>query len=121
MGAEPVYFEIPADDLETMTDFYTTVMDWTIGDERVDDYRAIQMGEDRNEIVGGIYTRSSALQAPLVYYRVKNIDVTTERVVRHGGQVVDRKSSIKGIGHHCTCLDPEGNPFGLWMDDTAAE
>ncbi len=121
MGAEPVYFEIPADDIDAMTDFYTVVMEWTIGEQRADDYRAIQMSEDPSEIVGGLYKRSSEFQAPLVYYTTKNIDIACERVVEHGGQIVDPKSSIKGIGHHCTCLDPEGNPFGLWMDDPAAE
>lgn len=44
---------------------------------------------------------------------VTSIDEAIKNVLRAGGEVVDGKSPIEGVGIMATCHDPEGNVFGL--------
>jgi predicted enzyme related to lactoylglutathione lyase len=41
-------------------------------------------------------------------------------VKENGGQVIIEKMAVPKMGYFALCLDPEENPFGLWLTDENA-
>lgn len=123
MGADLMHFEIAADDLDGLTDFYTRVLRWTVnpGPQGFEDYRIIETSDNKDSIGGGLFKKKSPDQGVIMYFRVDHMERATDTVLESGGQVVDPKTAIKGIGWYSVCSDPEGNMFGLWVDDADAE
>jgi uncharacterized protein len=123
MGAELMYFEIPGDDLDALTEFYTRVMRWTIGPraEQREDYRTIETSTDKNAVGGGLFKKATPDQAIINYFKVDNVAGAIELVESNGGKVVEKRSAIPGMGFFALCADPEGHIFGLWQGDTDAE
>jgi predicted enzyme related to lactoylglutathione lyase len=37
-----------------------------------------------------------------------------------GGQVITEKMAVPGMGFLASCIDTEGNTFGLWEENTLA-
>ena len=122
MGADLIHFEIPADDVSALTEFYTKTLHWTINPSAsgLEGYHSVETS-DGPGVSGGLYERKSADQKPLNYFKVDNLDIVLAAVEKNGGKLADPKSAIKGIGYYAVCLDPEGNAFGLWEDNTDAE
>ena len=122
MGAELVHFEIPADDPDKLTDFYTKVMGWEIGppDKELGDYRLIKTSDREGAAPGGLYKKMMPQQGPLNYFGEGAIEPYVALVKENGGQVVMEKMAVKGMGYFAVCLDPEGNPFGFWQSDPDA-
>ena len=54
------------------------------------------------------------------YIGVDSLEEYTAKVKELGGMVIVPKISVPGWGHMATCIDTEGNPFGLWQDDKNA-
>lgn len=122
MGAELKHFEIPARNPNAEVEFYTKVFDWTIESQPgpFADYRTIDTRTD-GDVGGGIYKRKSDDQVVLNYFTVDDLDASADKITAAGGAVVEPRTAIKGIGYYGVFLDPEGNSFGLWVDDTSAE
>jgi len=125
MAGELVHFDIPADDLDRMVDFYRSVMGWKIeayGDD-FPDYLGILPDPDNEDVVGGgIGKKQMPEQKPVNYYRADGgLEAFNQRVRDKGGMVVLEKMPVKGFGWLSLCIDPEGNAFGGWVDDEKAE
>ena len=123
MGAELMYFEIPANDLDALTEFYTRVLRWTIGPraEQRDDYRTIETSADGNAVGGGLFKGTAPDQPIINYFKVDDVAGAIKLVESNGGKVIEKRSAIPGMGFFALCADPEGHVFGLWHGDTAAE
>jgi hypothetical protein len=122
MKGDLVHFEIPANDPEKLAAFYTKVLGWMI-DEPMPDmsgYRMIHTSEEQEVMGGGLYKKTMPEQAPGDYYDVESIEVVSGWVREAGGQVVMEKMAVPGWGYFAICLDPEGNPFGIWLTDESA-
>jgi predicted enzyme related to lactoylglutathione lyase len=116
-----VHFEIPADDVERATAFYTQLFDWSIAPaEGFDDYWFIQPGEPDEDLGGGLMPRQNTSQGPVFYIQVESVTDYAARVDELGGKVVVPKTPVPGMGWWAHFLDPEGNLFALWESDSSA-
>jgi hypothetical protein len=48
---------------------------------------------------------------------VPSLDEYTRKIVSKGGQILIPKMPIPGIGYFATCMDTEGNIFGMIQMD----
>jgi hypothetical protein len=55
-----------------------------------------------------------------VYIGVNNIDEYNQKIVQLGGKIVLPRTPVPGWGYLSTCMDTEGNAFGLWQEDKKA-
>ncbi|MBI5870837.1 MAG: VOC family protein [Actinobacteria bacterium] len=122
MKGQLIHFEIPADDPAKLADFYRTVLGWSIGEPQagMGDYRLIQVSGDGDAVGGGLYKRTEPDQGRVDYFDVDSIEESAAQVKENGGQVLIEKMAVPQMGYFALCLDPEGNPFGLWLTDENA-
>ena len=117
-----VHFEIPTDDLARAKDFYGTVFGWELQtmDEMqytiarttpIDDR---QMPTEPGAINGGLMQRTQHTPAPVITIGVDSIDESLKKVEASGGEVVQPRTPIEGMGAFAYLKDSEGNVVGLW-------
>lgn len=117
-----VHFEIPADDVQRATKFYSTVFGWKFEKwEGQQDYWFIETGpKEQPGINGGMYKR----QAPGNYVNTVDVPSLEEAigiVTRAGGKIVMPKTTVPGVGYFASCLDTEGNVFSIMQFDNKAK
>jgi len=132
MPGEIVHFDIPVDDVDNALDFYGYVMGWKFekygeegagGDQGGMVYWLISTDPDNKDAVGGGIGQKQMPEQGLVnYYKAEGgLEAFNKRVKDKGGQVMMEKMPVPGFGWMSVCVDPEGNPFGGWVDDTEAK
>lgn len=119
----PTHFEIPADDLDRVQSFYSTLFGWQFQKDPNFDYTFIstKTHDGKDGMSGGIFKRQDPNQRAANYVDVESIEGSMKKVEELGGKVVSPKLSVKGMGHFAQCIDTEGNSFGLWQNDPNAE
>ncbi len=122
MNGDIIHFEIPADDPAKISAFYTKVLGWKIEEPAADmgGYQIIHTSE-QEKTGGGIYMKNMPQQTPVNYYEVDSIEAASDRVREAGGQIAMEKMAVPEMGWFAIALDPEGNPFGIWVTDTSAK
>ncbi|KAB1197486.1 MULTISPECIES: VOC family protein [Haloferax] len=124
--ARVVHFDIDADDPERAIAFYSEVFGWEF--EKWDgpmDYWLVTTGDpDTPGIDGGLAVRSGPApddDTPASAYTctidVDDVDSVVQSVAEHGGRVVDDVQTIPGVGRLASCVDTEGNRFGVMESD----
>ena len=116
------HFDIPSDDPERAQKFYKDVFGWEFGKwEGPMEYWIVKTGEDNEPGINGGLTRRMPGQIGMTNtITVNAIDEYIKKVQTKGGQVLLPKMPIPGVGHYASCMDTEGNIFGLiQMDNTA--
>jgi uncharacterized protein len=117
-----VFFEIPADDVAKMKDFYKAVFDWKAIDVPGQDmeytiFHTVPTDEKgmlkEPGVNGGLYKRKDATQVPINYIQVESIEDYLDKAVKNGGKVLMAKMVVPGMGFVAWIADPEGNPLGL--------
>ncbi len=119
-----VHFEIPFDDLARAKEFYGSVFGWglqTMGD-MMDYTLAIttpvdektQRPTEPGAINGGLMQRNDRTPAPIITVNVGSIDDTLKQIEAGGGDTVQPRTEIPGMGAFAYFTDPEGNVLGLW-------
>ena len=126
-----VHFEIPASDPDKLAQFYTELFGWKIekmdmGDSAYWLTYTVPVGEDfmpteRGAINGGIYRRENAQQAPANYVNVESVEEYVNKAKGLGAQVMVDKAPVPNMGYFALLMDPDGNPFGVWQNDTSAK
>lgn len=128
MADKLVHFEIPADDMERVRDFYGSVFGWDLKDWPMPDgstyigARTVEVDEtthlpkEPGAINGGIMKRMPDVAAPVLAMHVKSIDETMAKLEAKGGKVVKPKIDMMGMGFYAYATDSEGNVIGLWED-----
>ena len=118
-----VHFEIPADDQERAREFYGAAFDWRLDVMPELQYtnvvttpidEATQQPLSPGAINGGMFERTSDLANPIITVDVDDIDAALERITSLGGDVVQAKTAIPGMGYFGYFRDTEGNVLGLW-------
>ncbi len=120
-----VHFEIPADDIEKIRNFYQSLFGWKfakypgpttyylVETVAVDD----NMMPVRAGTNGGLYERKDAQvpdsAKPTNYIWVESVDEYSKKVEELGGKIKVPKMEIPGLGWWAHALDPEGNHFGI--------
>lgn len=115
-----VHFEIPYDNKDRASRFYTEIFGWKLLDIPEMGYTMVHAAEtDKNNMVsekgainGGLFHREVSAKEPIIVIGVKSIDETIKKVVAAGGKVVTPKQSIPN-GSYARVADCEGNVIGL--------
>jgi predicted enzyme related to lactoylglutathione lyase len=119
--ARPNHFEIPVDDPDRAEKFYGEVFGWTF--QRYEGapqyYGMANTGDGDVGINGALFQRGSDGVLTLTM-SVDAIEDATAQVVQKGGKVVQGKTPIPSMGWFATCVDTEGNRFGLFTNDPNA-
>jgi predicted enzyme related to lactoylglutathione lyase len=113
------HFDIPSDNPERTQKFYSEVFGWQF--EKWDgpmEYWMIKTGEDGQPgINGGMARRMPGQIGMTNTIEVPSLDEYTRKIVSKGGQILIPKMPIPGIGYFATCMDTEGNIFGMIQMD----
>ncbi len=121
MANRVVHFEIEAKDSKRAKKFYTDAFGWEMEQtgEEMGNYVVVKTGDPKEPggINGGIFVSPpgdhEVLNAYSCVIEVKDIDESIEKVNASGGEVLDKKMDIPGVGIYVKCKDTEGNNFSL--------
>lgn len=117
------HFDISADNTGRAVKFYGTVFGWTA--EKWNgpmEYWMVTTGPDSTPgINGGIAPRQEPTDHMLLTIGVPSVDDFVANVKAAGGKPISPKMAIPGVGWYATCLDTEGNEFGLMQEDPKAK
>jgi predicted enzyme related to lactoylglutathione lyase len=118
----PIHFEIPADNPEKLTTFYSELFGWKIQKAPLPgfDYWLCDTGEGPG-INGAILKKQHPQQGLINYLTVDNIDALLPKLTNLGGGVIVPRSPVPGMGWFCVAQDPQGNPIGFWQHDKNAK
>ena len=119
-----VHFEIPAENVEKLSKFYSDLFDWKMIHSPVEgmDYWVIHTVPtdekgmpQRPGINGGMFPKQLEQKAlnPVNYITVENIDQFIEKATNLGGKILMPKQQIPTVGYIALAMDPEANQFGL--------
>lgn len=121
MANRVIHFEVQADDIDRAKDFYEKTFDWKVekmmsADTGMMDYWGLTTGpNDTPGINGGLYQRPP--KDPIMTYdctiTVDDIDKAVEMIKKNGGKIIIEKGEIPDVGWFASCLDTEGNKFGI--------
>ena len=120
-----VHFEMPAEDRNRMSDFYSNVFGWQtqlLGEEMGNYVLASTTEIDENgrpkmpgAINGGFFPKDKNMPAqyPSIVIAVDNIGESMKQVAEAGGKVLGEPMEITGIGLYVSFFDTEGNRVSL--------
>jgi hypothetical protein len=99
-------------DPEKCKAFYGAIFDWRFDDESMPGYTLVNTGA---EPTGALFPKPEAAPGVCVniYFQVKDIETTLEKVTAGGGSVLVSKTDIPNVGHFAMFADPEGIPIGI--------
>jgi predicted enzyme related to lactoylglutathione lyase len=122
MSASVTHFEIYAEDLTGLAQFYRDLFDWKIDKAPGVDYFRIQTGSAQDHsIAGGMLHRPIPGPRSWVHYvLVDSIDQTIVRVESLGGKLVRPKAAVPKVAWYAVVEDPEGNIFAIYQHDALA-
>ena len=117
-----VHFEIPTDDISRAQNFYNSIFGWQLDEMEGMDYTIVrtvdvdeqQMPKEPGAINGGMMKRSPATPSPVITINVDSINDSLKKVEAGGGNVVQARQEIPGMGAFAYFKDTEGNVMGLW-------
>lgn len=115
--ARVVHFELPMDNAERATKFYSDVFGWQFQKwDGPQPYWMVKTGDGAG-IDGGMMMRppSGAPGATTVNtIDVPSVDEYSKKVVDAGGTVLMPKMPVGEMGFIAYCADTEGTPIGIW-------
>jgi predicted enzyme related to lactoylglutathione lyase len=111
-----VHFEIPANQPQELTTFYTELFGWKFQKAELPgpEYWLCDTGQAEPGINGAIMQRQDPRQPTVNYVHVASIDAMIEKATKLGAQVALPKMPIPGVGAVACLMDPQGNLCGLW-------
>ena len=118
-----VHFDIATDNPQRAKEFYGALFGWKIeSPPGMTDYYFIETEDlaGNQGVGGGLGKRGDPAQRITSYIGVDNIDVYIKKVTELGGKVIQPKMPVPGWGYLATCMDTEGNTFGIWQEDRNA-
>lgn len=120
-----IHFEIGVDKPARAIKFYTDVFGWKIDQwktpQEAMDYWLISTGQAPEPGIDGALTPRGSYPQPVVNtISVPSVDDFAAKIKAAGGKVVQAKMPIPGIGWFATCIDTEGNTFGILESDPNA-
>jgi predicted enzyme related to lactoylglutathione lyase len=108
-----VHFEIPAENPEKVSKFYTDVFGWKIKQWNDQPYWLVETGpKGEMGIDGGIY-KKDWMDLTVNTIGVQDLAKAMETVKNAGGEIVREPMDIPGAGRQVYGKDPEGNMFGM--------
>ncbi len=121
-----VHFELPAEDSQRMSEFYSKVFGWQtemMGAEMGNYVVATTTERDPitrwpvkpGAINGGFYKKTSEMPSayPTVVISVDDIKASMKEIVDAGGQVLGEPMDIPGVGAYVSFIDTEGTRISI--------
>lgn len=120
MTNKVIHFEIPIDDPDRATTFYSSVLGWNFTRWGTDEYWNLD-DDDPDSGAGAVGALAPREETPgvLVYVGVDDIDSILGKVTDAGGEVLLARSPIPTVGWTARFRDSEGNIVGLFQDDAS--
>jgi len=124
MSGEVGHFEMPADNTERASKFYSATFGWKTTPVPGMDYTMVHTGptgergmpKEPGYIGGGITKRGGPIEHPVVVIVVDDVASATKKVEKNGGKIVQPKQEIPGnMGWVAYVKDTEGNVVGLYQ------
>ncbi len=116
-----VHFEIPADNPERLSRFYSDLFGWKV--EKWPGPMNYWLLYTRNKgaaaIDGGMFRREMPDQRPVNYVHVPSASEYAQKAERIGGRVILPRTQVPGVGYVAILSDPEGNNIGLFETGAA--
>ncbi|MEM9683725.1 MAG: VOC family protein [Pseudomonadota bacterium] len=112
MGQPVVHFEIHGDDSVGITEFYSSVFEWTVNADNPMKYGLVDTDAEGHGIGGGICASDMA-PAVMIYIQVDDPQNYLDKVEEAGGQTVVPVTEIPGAVTMAIFEDPAGNRIGL--------
>ena len=128
-----VHFDLPSDNIERTTKFYSELFGWRIEkmpgmDDSISEEKQYFIisttDENGNEALsGGVMKRQGPQHQGITnYIDVKSIDESSSKIQQLGGKVIMQKTPVPtNMGYFAVCLDTENNIFGIWETDNNAK
>ena len=112
-----VHFEIPATDMEKLSNFYHQVFGWEFQKSPLPDmeYWLISTGPQGESVGGGMYRKTRPTDVPRNFIMVDEIDSAIQTFKTAGGTEVVGKMAVPDMGWSFIGADPEGNLVGLFQ------
>ncbi len=116
------HFDVSADNPERAMRFFGEVFGWKF--EKWDgpsDYWLVTTG-NRNEpgIDGGLARREDPDSRVMNFIEVPSVDECAVKITSNGGEIVQPRQAIPGVGHILIFRDTEANMFGIMQADPDA-
>jgi predicted enzyme related to lactoylglutathione lyase len=116
-----VHFEIPADNVKKLAEFYSELFGWKIqkmpGPTEYFSIETVPVNEKgepvRPGVNGGMMKRQNPEHKPVNYILVESVDGYVKKIIALGGKVIVPKMEVPGICWWALALDPEGNQFAI--------
>lgn len=117
------WFEVPADDVPRVSEFYSKVFGWATPPMGKNATFALTVKADENGnptevggINGGFHMRQGASDAgPVINIHVDNIDAKLKAVEAAGGRVLQPRTEVGEYGLSMALFsDTEGNVMGIY-------
>lgn len=111
-----VHFEIPAEQPETLSKFYSDLFGWTFQKIPVPglEFWLCNAAEPNSPgINAAVIQRQNPQQPSMNYVGVESIDAIVEKATATGATVALPKMPVPGGRAIAVVIDPQGNLFGL--------
>ena len=110
-GQKVGHFEIPANNVESLKDFYSSLFGWQFEKGQSQGYWMIKNAG----ISGGLMQKQNPKRFSTMFIEVESIEDYTDKVNDLGAKVVKDKQEISE-GYYVVLEDPQGNTFGVWQN-----
>ncbi|MEO6182126.1 MAG: VOC family protein [Verrucomicrobiota bacterium] len=122
MGANIIWFEIPADKPERAREFYGKLFGWKINPfPGMPDYQHIDTGGPDASPDGGLMKRTHPAHTITTYIYVPSVNKFMAKVEKLGGSICRPKTAVPGMGYFAICQDTENNTFAIWEVNSKAK
>lgn len=116
-----IHFEIGADNPERAVKFYKDVFAWEFQKFPPMEYWLATTGKAPEPGIDGAIMPRESKQAVINTIGVPSLAKALAAIKEAGGNVVQEKTTIPGVGYFAYCLDTEGNQFGVMQADEKAK
>jgi uncharacterized protein len=105
------HFEIPADNVDGLRSFYSSLFGWQFERGRTEGYYMIKNAG----ISGALMQKESPQQISTQFVNVESIEDYVNKAKQLGARVVKDKQEISE-GYYAVLEDPQKNTIGIWQD-----
>jgi uncharacterized protein len=106
------HFEIPADNVDSLKDFYSSLFGWQFAKGQTQAYWMIKNAG----ISGGLMQKENPEQISTMFIEVESIEDYIHFKARELGSKVVKDKQEMSDGYYAVLEDPQRNTFGVWQN-----
>jgi predicted enzyme related to lactoylglutathione lyase len=105
------HFEIPADDVDNLRNFYSSLFGWDFEKGETQGYYIIKNAG----ISGALAQKENPQQVSTQFVNVESVEDYINKAKQLGGRVVKDRQEISE-GYYAVLEDPQKNTIGIWQN-----